>query len=94
MGPAGIAALCLGGFNLLVCLVYGLDKALARRGKRRISEVTLLSLAFLGGSLGAMAGMVLFHHKTDPRAHPGFVWGVPGMFLTELAMVELLVMYA
>ncbi len=30
----------------------------------RISETTLLGLALIGGSAGALAGMHLFHHKT------------------------------
>lgn len=45
--------------------IYGLDKMLARAGKRRISEKTLISCAFVFGGLGAMFGMVLFNHKTS-----------------------------
>ena len=78
------AALCLLGVNLMTFLLFGLDKLLARKRQRRVPEATLLTLAFLGGSPGAMLGMVLFHHKTDARAHPGFVWGIPVMFLLEL----------
>lgn len=77
-------ALCLLGINFLTFLVYGLDKLLAIKGCRRIPEATLLTFAFLTGSVGAMLGMALFHHKTDGRAHPGFVWGVPAFFLFEL----------
>ena len=79
------AALCLLGVNLLTFLIYGLDKLLAIKRRRRVPEATLLTLSFLAGSLGAMLGMALFHHKTDARAHPAFVWGVPLMFLFELA---------
>jgi uncharacterized membrane protein YsdA (DUF1294 family) len=43
---------------------YGLDKARARRGGRRVPELVLHGLALLGGSLGAFAGMRLFRHKT------------------------------
>lgn len=78
------AALCLLGVNLLTFLIYGLDKLLAIKRRRRIPEATLLTLSFLAGSLGAMLGMALFHHKTDARAHPGFVWGIPAMYLIEL----------
>lgn len=78
-------ALCVLGVNLLCFLVFGLDKALAAGKKRRIPEATLLTLAFLGGSIGAMLGMIVFHHKTDARAHPVFVWGIPAIFLLELA---------
>lgn len=79
------AALCLLGVNLLSFLVFGLDKLLAIKGRRRIPEATLLTLSFLGGSIGAMLGMALFHHKTDARAHPAFVWGIPVFFLLESA---------
>ncbi len=78
------AALCLLGVNLMTFLVFGLDKLLATKRRRRIPEATLLTLGFLAGSVGAMLGMALFHHKTDARAHPGFVWGIPAMYLIEL----------
>ena len=80
-----IAALCLLGVNVLTFLVFGLDKLLAVRRRRRIPEATLLTFSFLTGSIGAMLGMALFHHKTDAREHPAFVWGIPSMFLTETA---------
>lgn len=81
-------ALCLLSVNLFSCLLFGLDKLLALLRRRRIPEATLLTLSLLGGSVGAMLGMTLFHHKTDARAHPGFVWGVPAMFLLELAACQ------
>ena len=43
---------------------YGIDKLLARSSKLRVPERILLSLAFTGGTLGAVAGMKLFRHKT------------------------------
>ena len=52
-------------WNLVVMLVYGFDKARAKRGGRRIKEATLVLLAFLLGGFGAMFGMVLFNHKTS-----------------------------
>ncbi len=83
-------ALCVLGVNLLCMLIFGLDKALAVGHKRRIPEATLLTLAVLGGSVGAMLGMTVFHHKTDAHAHPLFVWGIPFFFLAELAALCLL----
>ena len=83
-------ALCVLGINLLCFLVFGLDKALAVGKKRRIPEATLLTFAFLGASIGAMLGMTVFHHKTDARKHPAFVWGIPAIFLLELTVLTVL----
>ena len=52
------------GVNVVAFFLYGLDKYKARRQKWRIPEYTLLLLAFIGGGIGASAGMALFHHKT------------------------------
>ncbi len=49
--------------NLIVFLIYGLDKQLAIRGKNRISEKMLLLFAFFLGSGGAFLGMIIFKHK-------------------------------
>lgn len=50
-------------WNIIVILVYGVDKMQAKRGGRRISERTLLLCSFLLGGYGAMFGMILFNHK-------------------------------
>ncbi len=52
-------------WNIIVMLIYGLDKIKAKKGRRRISEASLLLIAFLFGGLGAIFGMVLFNHKTS-----------------------------
>ncbi len=54
-------------WNFIVFLTYGLDKGFARRGTRRISERTLLMLAFFMGAAGAAFGMYVFHHKTRKK---------------------------
>lgn len=82
-------ALCVLGVNLFCFLIFGLDKALAVRRRRRVPEATLLTFAVLGGSIGAMLAMRVFHHKTDARAHPLFVWGIPAVFLLELTALAL-----
>lgn len=51
--------------NILTFIVYGIDKWKAQNEKWRTPESTLLLLAFFGGSLGAMLGMLVWHHKTQ-----------------------------
>ena len=48
----------------MVFTLYGVDKWKAKRQKWRISEMTLLGMAFVFGAAGAFVGMLLFHHKT------------------------------
>ena len=50
--------------NVVTFFTYGIDKYKANKGKWRISEATLLLMAFWGGSIGAGLGMKAFHHKT------------------------------
>jgi len=57
--------------NLTAFLAYGLDKWLAVRGLRRISERRLLQLTTWFGGLGAYLGSRLFHHKTRKTS---FLW--------------------
>ncbi|MCL5961324.1 MAG: DUF1294 domain-containing protein [Chloroflexi bacterium] len=50
--------------NTAAFLAYVIDKRRAKTGRRRIKESQLLALALVGGSPGALAAMLLFHHKT------------------------------
>ena len=62
-----LALVALGGINLAAFTTFGVDKRLAEAGDRRISESTLLTLAFWGGTLGAYAGRQYFRHKTRKK---------------------------
>ena len=72
--------------NFITWIAYGLDKGRAKSGKWRIPERTLLLLALIGGSLGALAGMILFRHKTRK---PKFFVSVPVMFVVHCVIVGL-----
>ncbi len=50
--------------NLITFIVWGIDKMKAAAGQWRIPEKTLYLLIAAGGGLGALAGMLLFRHKT------------------------------
>jgi uncharacterized membrane protein YsdA (DUF1294 family) len=57
-------ALALAAVNLYAFMRFGVDKARAQAGQRRISEADLLFFAMIGGTLGAYAGRAYFRHKT------------------------------
>ena len=73
----------LAAVNLVTFTVYGVDKAKAKRGAWRVPEKTLFLLPLLGGSVGALLGMQVFHHKTK---HWYFVWGIPLILLAQIAL--------
>lgn len=50
--------------NIVSFITYGLDKLLAIKQQARISETSLLTLSLIGGSIGSLLGMIIFHHKT------------------------------
>ena len=69
--------------NLAVLVLYAADKRRARLRLRRISERTLL-LSTLAGPFGALAGMVVFHHKTRKLR---FVVAVPLVMALHAAVI-------
>ncbi len=50
--------------NLVTFLSYGFDKMRAKGGGLRVPENVLHGLVIIGGGVGGLGGMVLFHHKT------------------------------
>lgn len=55
-------------YYILMCIItfifYAADKTKAKKGEWRISEATLITLSFIGGSAGAITAMQMLHHKT------------------------------
>ena len=70
--------------NIVTFLVYGIDKWKAKQGSWRISEAILLILAVIGGSIGALLGMKVWHHKT---MHKKFKYGLPLILLAQIALI-------
>ena len=73
--------------NIATFLLYGIDKYKAKKNQWRISEATLLTMAAIGGSIGAWAGMRLWHHKT---MHKKFKYGIPLIIIMHIALVAYL----
>ena len=69
--------------NIATFFLYGIDKYKAKKGRWRISEATLLLMAVIGGSIGAWAGMRLWHHKT---MHKKFKYGIPIIIIFQVAL--------
>ena len=69
--------------NLIAFLAMYIDKRRAKYGKWRIKEHNLFILALLGGSIGAIAGMYTFRHKTKKMR---FVIGFPAILVCEVIL--------
>ena len=80
--------LLLVAVNLVSFTLYGLDKLKAKKGLWRIRESTLLLIAALGGSVGALLGMEVFRHKTK---HWQFKVLVPVFLVLHIALAVWLV---
>lgn len=75
-----IYLLLINAVGLLVMLA---DKRKAQKKQWRIPEATLITIALMGGSIGSLAGMRLFHHKTRK---PKFYIGIPAILIAQLAL--------
>lgn len=73
--------------NAVAFLLMLVDKQSARKKLWRIPESTLLLTAAIGGSIGALAGMYTFRHKTR---HLKFTLGVPAILVVQILAVFLL----
>ena len=70
--------------NIVAFILYGIDKWKAQRNKWRVTEARLLWIAVAGGSIGALLGMKVWHHKTK---HNKFRFGLPAILILHLAAV-------
>ena len=70
--------------NIITFIAYARDKRLAKKSNaRRIPEKTLLLLAAIGGSIGALIAMYTLRHKT---LHKKFFLGVPAILIIQTAI--------
>ena len=80
-----VAALAI--INLVTLAMFGVDKALARGGHRRVRETTLLWLALIGGTPGAYAGRALFRHKTRKEPFSSRLLGIAGLQVLAIGLL-------
>ena len=70
--------------NAVGFLLMLVDKAKAKRNAWRIPEATLMGVAAIGGSIGALAGMYYCRHKTK---HIKFTLGIPAILIAQIALI-------
>ena len=70
--------------NIIAFLAMFIDKKKAEKNRWRIKDSTLLILALIGGSIGAIAGMYVFHHKTQK---PRFYIGIPIIIILQILLI-------
>jgi uncharacterized membrane protein YsdA (DUF1294 family) len=67
-------------------IVYGIGKYNAIEHRSRIRIVTLLGLAFIGGSIGGLLAMHIFRHKTKKDY---FNVGIPLIIVMQIVLIFL-----
>lgn len=70
--------------NFVAFAAFAIDKINACEGRSRIRIITLLGLAFAGGSIGAILGMYILRHKTRVDY---FTVGVPLIMVMQAVVV-------
>ena len=75
-------------WNLITCILMGMDKSKAMYHRWRLSERFLLGCAFFFGSFGIGIGMLLFHHKIRK---PCFAIGIPLYIVLQIMILIRLV---
>jgi len=71
--------------NLIGFLLMGIDKRKAIKHAFRIPEAALFTVALIGGSIGCIAGMYFFRHKTR---HWYFVYGMPAILVLQIILLS------
>ena len=73
--------------NVIMFVIFGVDKYKAVRQEWRIRESTLLGLALIGGSIGGWLAMYIFHHKTKKVK---FFVGIPVILAIQIVVFSYL----
>ena len=75
--------------NIAELLLIGIDKRKQEKNKKGIPTIVLLILAIFGGSIGAIAGMILFKNK---KGDPLFSVGIPTILFLQILVIFCLIL--
>ena len=78
-----------GTVSALTLFLFGWDKLMAKLGRRRIPEASLLFACLAGGAAGGLVGMYLFHHKIRK---PKFYVTVPLLVILDAVLFAVVLM--
>ncbi len=70
--------------NLIGFFIMLIDKRKAIKRQWRISEKALICISIIGGSIGMLAGMSTFRHKTK---HKKFTIGIPLILVIQVIVL-------
>ena len=89
MKPILILLVYLVIINIIGFAMMGIDKKKAKKRSFRIPEASLFIIAVIGGSLGTIAGMYFFRHKTR---HWYFAFGFPAILVIHIILISLILL--
>lgn len=78
-----ILLIYFGIINFVAFVMFAIDKVNAAEHRSRIRIVTLLGVAFIGGSVGGLMAMYLLHHKTKKDY---FTVGIPLIMIMQVVV--------
>lgn len=78
-----ILLIYFGIINFVAFVMFAIDKVNAAEHRSRIRIVTLLGVAFIGGSAGGLMAMYLLHHKTKKDY---FTVGIPLIMIMQVVV--------
>ncbi|WDF73574.1 DUF1294 domain-containing protein [Novosphingobium sp. KACC 22771] len=85
---SGYVPLALLLVNARTAHLFWQDKRYAREGHRRVPESSLLMMAAIGGTPGALVARQMFRHKTRKQPFSAYLW------LIALVQMALIVWFA
>lgn len=85
-----ISVVYLLAINLAAYLAFHIDKKASIAKRRRTPEKTLLLLALIGGSVGAITGQQTLRHKTYKQPFKFFLYTIAALHIILALMVLIL----